>query len=620
MRTVIFLAFVFPVLSSIAQVQVESYKMQAHKLIKAFPSSETGYDVSVIHKPLNPNNESSNLENKSKNGLELQGRSNFRSTTEVQEPIIQYAWEDIHDDYWVPNDNTMAISNDGYMITMQNSRLAFYDPSHQEILSQKLNDFTDSLGLPETKYDPRLLYDYEQDRFVTVMLAGYEHTSSQIVIGFSGSSNPTDEWSFYTVPGNILGDSSWSDFPSIALSNEELFITVTNFDDYLTETYWKFTGCRILQVNKMQGYNGDSIVDYTYHFINPGFGASIPSDVYYYNVIPVRGGDTLYGPDMYFVSTLDCGFPDSTGGFAPNDTVFLVKFNGNQYDTGFSIESHLLQSPINYGMSGATPQPYGLELKTNYNTILDAVLCNNKIHFMLNSIDYSNGMAGIYHGTIADPDGSKTLTATMISYDTLGIAFPSFEWVGDSPGDEKYIIGFNYAAANTYAGNACILYDNGNYSNMKILKEGNTVMNFGGSNAQRWGDYTCMQKKHNEPQFIFFVGSYGEYYNSRTWISKLTLDSAYLAINEPTMSSGKIYPVPASERIQVAFSISKPQICSFFIYSFGGELSDEIHTEMIESGENKVSFDISTLPEGNYILVIAGEDGYEFTKKFQVIH
>lgn len=616
MKAIVFNILILFNLSCFAQFSVETYHKQSNKLTKQNKPKNVDYEVMLRYNPPNPLNESSSL----KKNPNSNGNSLFKSSNEVELPLIQYGFEDIHDTYWIPNDNSMAVSNNGYIVSIQNSKIAIYDSTFQLVQWQKLNDFTDSLGLPETKFDPRVIYDQNEDRFVTVMLAGYEHSTSQIVIGFSSTANPLDGWSFYSIPGNFMNDSSWSDFPSIALSNEELFITVTNFDDYLTDTYWKFTGCRIIQMNKMQGFSGDSAVDYTYHFINPGYGATIPSDVYYYNAIPVKGSDSLYGPDMYFVSTLDCPFADSLGNFSPNDTVFLVKFNGNQYYSGFSIESHYLQSPFNYGISGTTEQPYSQELKTNYNTVLETQFFNNKIHFLLNSIDYSNNQAGIYHGIIEDPGGSKTLSATMISYDTIGIAFPAMARFGATPADEKFIIGFNYAGANLNPGNASIVYDNGNYSSMKILKEGETVMNMTSSNAERWGDYTCMQKKYNEPDFIFFVGSYGVFYSTYSWISILTLDTAYLGIGQVQQNDALLFPVPASQRIQVRFKLSEPQFCSFSIYSMDGKLIDEIYSDKVLAGENEFSFDVSSLSDGMYILLISGSEEFSSSKKFTVSH
>ncbi|MBN2730410.1 MAG: T9SS type A sorting domain-containing protein [Bacteroidales bacterium] len=620
MKVVIILLFSIIAIAAHGQLQTSSTKGYSQKLTKQSRYSKTDYNPILIHRPLNPQNETILLEQQKPANDFSQAKSHFKTSEEIELPLIQYGFEDAYDNNWIPNDNSMAISNDGFMVTMRNSMISFYDPSHQLIQTQTLNAFTDSLGLPQTKFDPRVMYDQNEDRFVTVMLGGYYHNTSQVVIGFSSTSNPQDEWYFYNVPGNFLNDSSWSDFPSIALSNEELFITITNFDDYLTSSYWKFTGCRIIQMNKMQGYNGDSIVDFNYHLVNPGFGVPIPSDVYYYNVIPVKSADTLIGPDMYFVSTLDCPAPDTAGQFDPNDTVFLVKFNGNQYDAGFNIESHYLQSPFNYGISGSTPQPQNQALKTNYNTVKDAIFFNNKIHFLLNSIDYSNDQAGVYHGIIEDPDGTRLLSAIMLSYDSIGIAYPAMAWAGTSVADEKFIIGFNYTSSVLYPGNACIVYDNGSYSNMKVLKEGQSVMNLTSSNAERWGDYTCMQRKHNEPEFIFYAGSFGMSNDTRTWISKITLDTAYLSINEFTDFEAKIYPVPASERVQVLFETADPQQCVFTIYSIDGALVGEVLTQRVKAGKNEISFDISTLKNRVYILVISGSKGYTFSKKFLVSH
>lgn len=618
MRVILFIFVLFTGLLSSGQIHFESYHATSKKICPQSNYSYTEYNPLIIHRPLNPQFESAEKEPLTIENKELKGNSEFKSVEEIELPLIQFGFEDVYDNNWIPNDNSMAISNDGYMITMRNAKISFYDPSLQLLETKTLGTFTAPLGITGSKYDPRVIYDQAENRFVAVILSGFDYSSSNVVIAFSSTSDPRDPWNFYTVSGNFLNDSTWSDFPSIALSEEELFISVTNFDDSLSSNYWEFYGCRIIQMNKMQGYDGDSLVDFTYHVVNPGFGVDTPSVVYYYNVIPVKGGDSLYGPEMYFVSTLDCPFPDSLGNYAPNDSVFLVKFSGNQYDPSFNITSEFLESTINYGISSSTPQPNAQSLQTNYNTIKDVVFENNKIHFLLNSIDYANNQAGIFHGIISDPEGTISLSSTMISFDTLGVAFPSIAYVGEFPGDEKYIIGFNYASSTLYPGNACLVYDNGNYSPLRVLKEGQSIMNLTSSNAERWGDYTTMQKKYNEPQFVFFAGSYGRSNDTHTWITKMTLDTAYLSIDDPKKNDEILYPVPASERLQVRFTLDQMQTCTFSIYSINGQLMDEILSYRVKEGENEFSFDVSGLSAGLYILAVNGSKGYAFSRNFTI--
>ena len=62
----------------------------------------------------------------------------------------------------VPNDNTLAISNDGIIVSGINSRYLFYDTNNDSILNEGFfNDFTGSFPQYNTvsKYDPKFIYD-----------------------------------------------------------------------------------------------------------------------------------------------------------------------------------------------------------------------------------------------------------------------------------------------------------------------------------------------------------------------------------------------------------------------------------------------------------------------------
>ena len=158
-----------------------------------------------------------------------------------------------------PNDNTIAISNSGVLLSAINCSLNFYQTSNDSLLkSVSLQAFSDSLGLAASKYDPKVLYDPSTDRFIVVYLSGFNDSTSNIVIGFSDSSNPLGAWNLYALPGDPLLDTSWTDFPAIAVSDSELFITVNLLrNDASWQTAFKQTV--IWQVNKTNGFQGDSL-------------------------------------------------------------------------------------------------------------------------------------------------------------------------------------------------------------------------------------------------------------------------------------------------------------------------------------------------------------------------
>ena len=73
----------------------------------------------------------------------------------------------------VPNDNTLAISNDDIIIAGINSSYIVYDLNNDSLLLRTtLNSITSPFTnlLFVKKYDPKFIYDQEEDRFIMVFL------------------------------------------------------------------------------------------------------------------------------------------------------------------------------------------------------------------------------------------------------------------------------------------------------------------------------------------------------------------------------------------------------------------------------------------------------------------
>jgi hypothetical protein len=150
-------------------------------------------------------------------------------TTLIPDPSILRSFKGNLFSNSAPNDNTLAISNTGQLISAINTNIYFYDVLNDSLLkSMSLNNFSAPLtGISNHQYDPKLLYDPQQNRFIIVFLAGASSdTKTDIVVGFSETSDMLGAWHVYSLPGNPLNDTSWTDYPAIALTEDELFITV----------------------------------------------------------------------------------------------------------------------------------------------------------------------------------------------------------------------------------------------------------------------------------------------------------------------------------------------------------------------------------------------------------
>ena len=128
----------------------------------------------------------------------------------------------------VPNDNTLAISNDGIILAGINSSYIIYDTNNDSLLlSGTLNSLTlDFLNLRFVKkYDPKFIYDHQEDRFIIVFLLGNKPLNSHVCVAFSSTNNPMDDWNVYMLQGDALSTGHWTDYPAISITEDDLFIT-----------------------------------------------------------------------------------------------------------------------------------------------------------------------------------------------------------------------------------------------------------------------------------------------------------------------------------------------------------------------------------------------------------
>ena len=163
------------------------------------------------------------------------GNTYTRSSGEVTSfnadaPLLQRNFQGNSYDGSTPNDNDLAISNDGKLVSVINSSIYIYDvDADSELVHFNLGDFADTLKLPQHKFDPKVIYDPKYDRFVIVFLNGSLDSTSKIILAFSKTNDPSGDWHLYALPGNPVNNDTWSDFPVVGMSEEELFIGINTF-------------------------------------------------------------------------------------------------------------------------------------------------------------------------------------------------------------------------------------------------------------------------------------------------------------------------------------------------------------------------------------------------------
>ena len=418
------------------------------------------------------------------------------------------------------------------------------------------------------------------------------------------------------MPGNPLNDASWSDFPAIAITDDELLITVNllNNDTINTNDSWKFLFKQsiIWQINKQSGYSGQSLQMCFYNDILYN-GRPIR------NFCPIQGGSTTYGPDIYLLSNRSFDFQ--------NDTSFILRLTGLLDETQTYLQIEIRKADVPYGLPPDGKQILNRVLQTNDARVLSGYIEDDLIHFAQNSIHPDTARAAVYHGMIANVSSAKNIYGKIIGDASLDFGYPNISYTGKYPGDDEAIITFNHTSVDTFPGFSAIFYNVWQgYSERVTLKAGTAQVyspRFG--NRQRWGDYSGSQLKYNEPGKVWTAGFYGERsgtsYGHSTWIAALlspdTTTQPPASVAHVKKHSHKIYPNPVSDIFTMEFELPADKFLDISLYDASGKLVKIFHRDRAKSGRNSFSFSLNPLGAGIYFLRIT--DGKELIADEKIV-
>jgi hypothetical protein len=498
----------------------------------------------------------------------------------------------------VPNDNDLAINNDGQLISVINSSILIYDTNADTVQVQQLSfeAFASVLEIPNSKFDPRVLYDAENDKFILMMLNGFAADNSKIIFGFSETNDATGLWNLYAIPGNPLNNNRWSDFPMIVMTDKYVFLTINLI---IPDVSWQegFEETIVWQINKESGYTGQELQTFMYQNFTY-------EDKPLRNLCPIKNGTEKFDSELYFLSNRN--FAES------NDTIFLVHLQGEGDDAEIIVKPVI--SPQAYFVPPQARQPENRFFDTNDARVLSALKQNNKIQFVQNCLDTATGNASILHGIIEDFNTENPTMRAVIFSDTLEYGYPNISYIGSGDESDQTIITVNHSSSSVYSGWSAFVYNNdGEYSERFSVKEGiNYVLPFGVNTSQRWGDYMGSQRKYNEEGVVWAVGSFGNIIRRHdTWVARLSLNKGFPASQtniSNKANSVKVFPNPSLEFVNIEFRIEKPENLNFNLYDLQGKLVKKILNEHTKKGMNNFSFTINPLPAGIYILQIESKD------------
>ncbi|MCB9185915.1 MAG: hypothetical protein H6601_04135 [Flavobacteriales bacterium] len=491
----------------------------------------------------------------------------------------------------VPNDNDMAISKDSIVVSVTNSRIYMFNGNTgEQLLLRSLHLFSSDLDILGSKYDPKVIYDPHNDRFVMVYLCGYTWETSKIVIAFSQTSDPTGDWNLYYLPGNPLDNESWSDYPVIGISGKDLYIGINTFLNG-SQNNSGFVETCLWQVGLKEGYIGFDLNTNYYNNILSGSKKI-------FNICPISAADESEAENMFLLSNRNTD--------AQNDTIFLLEVTGRVADPNTQLEVTVLHADQPYVLPVPADQPGNQWFDTNDSRVLGGYLLNGRIYFVQSCTDPSNGRAAIFHGVIDNVAENPSVVSRIFSQSDLDYGYPNISWSGSTVDDEQSIISFNHCSDNVFGGFSAIHIDAGlNASDRVEIKSGLAIVNVLSDTLERWGDYSGSQRMYNQPGAVWAVGSFGTQQGGHgTWIAEIFSPNATTFISDLEFnSSAVVYPNPFIEDLSVEFEIPQTMFLRLELVDANGKLVKTLLEDRVKGGKNRISFNEELLTPGAYYLV-----------------
>lgn len=506
-----------------------------------------------------------------------------------------------------PPDNTIAISNNGMIVSAINSNIQYYTTGGTKLYDQSFYDFLTANNAPDMSslngklYDPYLIYDQHSDRFVFVLLHGVRSTTSKILVCFSKTNNPQNGWYVYAIASKSYYVGKWIDFPRAAVSSSELFITGNVFTDDANI----FSHSVVFQITKSDGYQGKTLNMKRWDDVKDARGKNA------FTLVPVPSGHSApYGPGIYMVSTINSG----------SDSVFLYNIS-NTIANNPTLTSYVLIMTA-YKLPGdAMQKGTNNVLDNNDCRVLSAFYLNNVIHFVFHSKYNWMGYNGINYVQLNVLN--KTLKSNLIGISGYDYSYPSIVSAAkEGTYDQTAFIGFLMSGSNVYPQMKVIYVDATlTPTAPTLIKDGENFVNILQMDAtERWGDYSGLSRKFNaSTPTCWFSGSYGTFGNSyKTYIAEIKDANLGFEDNEFQQKTDiSVYPNPVIDLFNVEFTLDKSTEINIRIIDSKGSTVRVLYDDFTKTGKTVLSFNKNALNPGVYFLVVS--DGGDTLKTIKIV-
>src|SRR5438552_11402091 len=145
----------------------------------------------------------------------------------VQSPPVATSFMGGDDDNTLIPPDVGGAVGPNHVMTVHNNNVWIRDRAGNILSVVSLNAFWLSLGAPST-FDPKVVYDPYNDRWIFSTAADSFADTSSILIGVTQTGDPTGNWNLYRVDADA-SNLAWADYPSVGFNKDWIVVTVNMF-------------------------------------------------------------------------------------------------------------------------------------------------------------------------------------------------------------------------------------------------------------------------------------------------------------------------------------------------------------------------------------------------------
>ena len=225
------------------------------------PSSASPVELKPVHPPQDAPSEGRAAVNRlgvAKEAKKKKEQTNSPIAT-VPSPIMARTFKSDNLTFGSIPPDTMGAVGLNHVVTTTNEKVIVHDRNGVFLSVVALDDFWATLpnGLANpNSFDPKILYDRFNDRFIMVSTANSFDPTSATLFAVSQTGNPLGLWNRYAIDVDAAATAAggaWADYPSIGFNKNWIVISINRFGFGNVGGY---QGPSIYVINKTQAYAG----------------------------------------------------------------------------------------------------------------------------------------------------------------------------------------------------------------------------------------------------------------------------------------------------------------------------------------------------------------------------